>query len=95
MNYLIENWNYQRYLEGSKKNSKLWEEQTAEKNSTNFIKMKCNFLTTVLILITITLYKTVESEQGLESQPKLAKAHRKFIQKVAQKQGAYLKQFGS
>ena len=57
--------------------------------------MKCNFLTTILILITINLYKTVESEQGLESQPKLAKAHRKFIQKVAQKQDAYLKQFGS
>ena len=57
--------------------------------------MKCSFLTTVLILITFTLYKTVESEQGLELQPKLAKVHRKFIQKVTQKQGAYLKQFGS
>ena len=57
--------------------------------------MKCNFSTTVLILIAFTLYKTAQSEQGLESQPKLVKAHRKFIKKVTQTQDAYLKQFGS
>ena len=88
MNNPKENWNYQGYLEDSKKNSTLRAGQTEEQNSTNFIKMKWNFSTTNLILLIFTLHKTVESEQ-------LDKAHTKFIAKIDQKQDAYLKQCGS
>ena len=50
--------------------------------------MKWNFSTTNLILLIFTLYKTAELEQ-------LDKAHTKFIEKIDQKQDAYLKQCGS
>ena len=63
MNNAKENWNYQRYLEGNTKNSKLRAKQTEEQNTTNFIKMKSNFSTAIVILLIFTVYKTVESEQ--------------------------------
>ena len=46
----------------------------------------------MLILILFTLYKTAEWKQGLALQTKKwDKDHRKFMEKVEQKQDSYLK----